>query len=186
MAFVSASGSLRGSDTDFDRRGRLSCLPSDHSILKPRRTRRLWLATLNLKQDMLPSYLYGPIAIAKGNILAQKSGTLHSRPIPTCRCTGRASAISSERTSYSLDSAVTVLTSSSHVVQASQNPIRLDHVMAVSIIWSARLTFNYWRKGGYTVGSEDYRWPIVKERIGTAGMFLLNVTFISLGQNVSS
>jgi steroid 5-alpha reductase family enzyme len=63
---------------------------------------------------------------------------------------------------------------------------RLDHVMAVSVIWSARLTFNYWRKGGYTVGSEDYRWAIVKDYIGPAGMFLLNVTFISLGQNVSS
>lgn len=21
-----------------------------------------------------------------------------------------------------------------------------------------RLTFNYWRKGGYSIGSEDYRW----------------------------
>lgn len=21
-----------------------------------------------------------------------------------------------------------------------------------------RLTFNYWRKGGYQIGSEDYRW----------------------------
>jgi steroid 5-alpha reductase family enzyme len=63
---------------------------------------------------------------------------------------------------------------------------RLDHVMAVSIIWSARLTFNYWRKGGYTVGSEDYRWAIVKDYIGAPGMFILNVTFISLGQNVCS
>lgn len=62
---------------------------------------------------------------------------------------------------------------------------RLNHVMAVSIIWGTRLTFNYWRKGGYTVGSEDYRWAIVKDRIGSTGMFLLNITFISLGQNVS-
>lgn len=62
--------------------------------------------------------------------------------------------------------------------------LRLDHVLAVSLVWSIRLTFNYWRKGGYSVGSEDYRWNIVKDRIGSAGMFLLNVTFISLGQNV--
>lgn len=61
---------------------------------------------------------------------------------------------------------------------------RLNHVLAVSLIWGARLTFNYWRKGGYTVGSEDYRWNIVKDRIGAPGMFLLNVTFISLGQNI--
>jgi hypothetical protein len=64
--------------------------------------------------------------------------------------------------------------------------LRLNHVMAVSIIWSMRLTFNYWRKGGYTIGSEDYRWAIVKDYIGPVGMFILNVTFISLGQNVCS
>lgn len=62
---------------------------------------------------------------------------------------------------------------------------RLNHVMAVSVIWSVRLTFNYWRKGGYTVGSEDYRWLIVKNYIGPTAMFILNCTFISLAQNVS-
>lgn len=64
--------------------------------------------------------------------------------------------------------------------------LRLDHIMAVSLIWGARLTFNYWRKGGYQVGSEDYRWNIVKDYIGAPGMFVLNVTFISLLQNVST
>lgn len=62
--------------------------------------------------------------------------------------------------------------------------LRLDHVMAVSLLWGGRLTFNYWRKGGYQVGSEDYRWNIVKDYIGAPGMFILNVTFISLGQNI--
>ncbi|CAO2653159.1 Nn.00g025700.m01.CDS01 [Neocucurbitaria sp. VM-36] len=62
--------------------------------------------------------------------------------------------------------------------------LRLNHVLAVSLIWGARLTFNYWRKGGYQVGSEDYRWNIVKDRVGAPGMFIFNVTFISLGQNI--
>jgi hypothetical protein len=61
---------------------------------------------------------------------------------------------------------------------------RLNHVMAVTLLWGARLTFNYWRKGGYTVGSEDYRWQIVKKRVGPVGMFVLNVLFISLAQSV--
>ncbi|KAH7082300.1 hypothetical protein FB567DRAFT_551269 [Paraphoma chrysanthemicola] len=61
---------------------------------------------------------------------------------------------------------------------------RLDHVLAVSVIWGARLTFNYWRKGGYTVGSEDYRWAVVKDYVGPVGMFIFNVTFISLAQNL--
>ncbi|KAF2476936.1 DUF1295-domain-containing protein [Lindgomyces ingoldianus] len=59
---------------------------------------------------------------------------------------------------------------------------RLDHVMAVSILWGARLTFNYWRKGGYSVGSEDYRWEYVKNYAGPTWMFIFNIGFISLGQ----
>ena len=35
---------------------------------------------------------------------------------------------------------------------------RLDMLLTAFVIWSIRLTFNYWRKGGYTKGSEDYRW----------------------------
>ena len=63
---------------------------------------------------------------------------------------------------------------------------RLNHVMAVSVLWGARLTFNYWRKGGYTVGSEDYRWEKVQKYVGPVGMFVLDVVFISLAQNVRS
>lgn len=63
---------------------------------------------------------------------------------------------------------------------------KLDHAMAVSIIWSVRLTYNYWRKGGYQIGSEDYRWNIVKDYIGGPAMFIMNVTFISFGQNVGT
>lgn len=53
-------------------------------------------------------------------------------------------------------------------------------------LWSARLTRNYYRKGGYSVGSEDYRWAIIKNKIGGLAMFVLNVTFISFIQSVSS
>lgn len=62
---------------------------------------------------------------------------------------------------------------------------RMDHIMAVTLLWGARLTFNYWRKGGYTVGSEDYRWNIVKDHAGPTVMFFFNIVFISLAQNVS-
>lgn len=37
---------------------------------------------------------------------------------------------------------------------------RLDNLLACSVVWSLRLTFNYWRKGGYSIGSEDYRWSV--------------------------
>ena len=63
---------------------------------------------------------------------------------------------------------------------------RVDNVLAVSVVWSLRLTYNYWRRGGYQVGSEDYRWLIIKNYIGSIPFFLLNVFFISTLQIVSS
>ncbi|EFX00503.1 duf1295 domain containing protein [Grosmannia clavigera kw1407] len=61
---------------------------------------------------------------------------------------------------------------------------RLDVVLFSSIVWSARLTYNYARKGGYSVGSEDYRWAIVKKNIPAWSFRLLNLTFISFIQSV--
>ncbi|KDN60580.1 hypothetical protein CSUB01_02079 [Colletotrichum sublineola] len=51
-------------------------------------------------------------------------------------------------------------------------------------IWSARLTFNYWRKGGYERGSEDYRWEIVRNYVPGWVFFIFNVTFISFYQSI--
>ncbi|CAK1355628.1 hypotheticalsprotein [Cercospora beticola] len=61
---------------------------------------------------------------------------------------------------------------------------RVDHVLAFSVIWSIRLTYNYWRKGGYQIGSEDYRWELIKKQIGSFGFFMLNILFISSAQIV--
>ncbi|EXJ77368.1 hypothetical protein A1O3_09594 [Capronia epimyces CBS 606.96] len=61
---------------------------------------------------------------------------------------------------------------------------RLDVAAAISVVWTTRLTYNYFRKGGYSVGSEDYRWAIVKEHIGPAVFFVFNVLFISLYQSL--
>jgi steroid 5-alpha reductase family enzyme len=63
---------------------------------------------------------------------------------------------------------------------------RIDNVLAFSVVWSLRLTYNYWRRGGYQVGSEDYRWLIIKKNIGSVPFFLLNLFFISTLQIVSS
>jgi steroid 5-alpha reductase family enzyme len=61
---------------------------------------------------------------------------------------------------------------------------RLDNILVFAVIWSTRLTFNYWRKGGYSIGSEDYRWERVKAYVGPAVMFVFNVTFIATIQSV--
>jgi len=61
---------------------------------------------------------------------------------------------------------------------------RVDLVLAWSILWSTRLTFNYARKGGYNIGSEDYRWEIIKAKVPGFIFFLFNITFISFMQSV--
>ncbi|GAB1320612.1 Steroid 5-alpha reductase C-terminal domain-containing protein [Madurella fahalii] len=61
---------------------------------------------------------------------------------------------------------------------------RIDTVLLVSVIWSIRLTFNYWRKGGYSVGHEDYRWEIIRGQMPKAAFHVFNWTFISFMQSI--
>ncbi|CAH0016514.1 unnamed protein product [Clonostachys rhizophaga] len=61
---------------------------------------------------------------------------------------------------------------------------RIDLIAVFTSLWSARLTFNYWRKGGYTVGSEDYRWAIVQKYLPRPVWIIFNITFISFIQSV--
>lgn len=50
--------------------------------------------------------------------------------------------------------------------------------------WGSRLTFNFWRKGGYHFDSEDYRWQIVKKLIGNDWKWdLFNLLFIHFYQH---
>ncbi|KFY22822.1 hypothetical protein V493_06302 [Pseudogymnoascus sp. VKM F-4281 (FW-2241)] len=59
---------------------------------------------------------------------------------------------------------------------------RLDTLLISVVIWSVRLTFNYWRRGGYSIGSEDYRWMIVKKKVDTWSPViwpLFNIIFIA-------
>ncbi|RKP10766.1 hypothetical protein THASP1DRAFT_10000, partial [Thamnocephalis sphaerospora] len=61
------------------------------------------------------------------------------------------------------------------------NP-RLLLVTCLITAWGARLTFNYWRKGGYAFGSEDYRWHHVQASIPSWAFQLLNLVFIAAFQ----
>ncbi|EWZ99085.1 hypothetical protein NW765_009014 [Fusarium oxysporum] len=60
---------------------------------------------------------------------------------------------------------------------------RVDLIAAATTLWSCRLTYNYWRKGGYNKGSEDYRWAILQQYVPRFVWFLFNVTFISFYQS---
>jgi steroid 5-alpha reductase family enzyme len=67
----------------------------------------------------------------------------------------------------------------------SANVPALPFLMFVVIfLWGARLTYNFARKGGYTLKGEDYRWPVMRERYHWIAFQLLNLVFIAPFQNV--
>jgi len=68
--------------------------------------------------------------------------------------------------------------------QAGFADARLNIMFVLVTAWGIRLTFNFARKGGYTPGGEDYRWPILREKLGRVGFQIFNATFISPYQNI--
>jgi len=69
--------------------------------------------------------------------------------------------------------------------------MRLLMMLLVTAVWGTRLTYNFWRRGGYTLppwaGAEDYRWAYVRKWpvLNTgAGWFLFNLLFISVYQHL--
>ena len=55
---------------------------------------------------------------------------------------------------------------------------RVNVMTLLVVLWGARLTFNFARKGGYRKGGEDYRWAHVRERMSPAAFQVLNITFV--------
>jgi steroid 5-alpha reductase family enzyme len=67
---------------------------------------------------------------------------------------------------------------------------RIWIMSALVIVWGARLSYNFYRKGGYNIilwkGEEDYRWKFVRELPVLKGRFrfgLFNLFFISFYQH---
>lgn len=67
---------------------------------------------------------------------------------------------------------------------------RLMLMALLVTVWGARLTFNFWRRGGYHwipwKGEEDYRWSVLRQNPLLGGRIrwaLFNLFFISLYQN---
>ena len=67
---------------------------------------------------------------------------------------------------------------------ASGGDARLLLMTALVVLWGARLTFNFARKGGYAPGGEDYRWKILQQRMRPWQYQLFNFFFISFYQNL--
>lgn len=64
----------------------------------------------------------------------------------------------------------------------SEGFYRLVIIAALVCIWGARLTYNFARKGGYSLSSEDYRWRTVLGWFGNAhGLWVLPWELFHLG-----
>ncbi|KAK4237398.1 hypothetical protein C8A03DRAFT_34645 [Achaetomium macrosporum] len=61
---------------------------------------------------------------------------------------------------------------------------RIEAALLFSTLWSVRLTYNYWRKGGYNIGHEDYRWELVRQRVPKVAFHVFNWTFVSFMQSI--
>jgi steroid 5-alpha reductase family enzyme len=68
---------------------------------------------------------------------------------------------------------------------------RLILMATLVTIWGLRLSYNFYRKGGYNIipwkGEEDYRWKVMRDNPALKGRFrfgLFNLLFISLYQNL--
>jgi steroid 5-alpha reductase family enzyme len=68
---------------------------------------------------------------------------------------------------------------------------RLYIMAALVTLWGFRLSYNFYRKGGYNIipwkGEEDYRWKVLRENPSLKGRFrfgLFNLFFISFYQNM--
>ena len=77
------------------------------------------------------------------------------------------------------------------ITVATVHSTRLILMASLMTIWGLRLSYNFFRKGGYNIipwkGEEDYRWKIIRETRFLKGRFrfgLFNLLFISLYQNI--
>jgi steroid 5-alpha reductase family enzyme len=63
---------------------------------------------------------------------------------------------------------------------------RLTLVTVLMVLWGIRLTYNFWRRGGYgnlIIHEEDYRWPILRKKMNPILFVVFNFTFIATYQN---
>lgn len=74
-----------------------------------------------------------------------------------------------------------------HFYEYDEVHYRMLLLTSVVTLWGTRLTFNFWKKGGYgnlIHHEEDYRWPIVRAKMHWVVFLIFNLTFIAIYQNV--
>ncbi|KAF9969262.1 hypothetical protein BGZ73_008473 [Actinomortierella ambigua] len=68
------------------------------------------------------------------------------------------------------------------------DPVPLNYRLVIATLlitlWGVRLTYNFYRKGGYGTEYEDYRWLVLQEKIPMGLWFIFNTVFICIFQNL--
>lgn len=57
-------------------------------------------------------------------------------------------------------------------------------VLSFTSAWGIRLTYNFYRKGGYQAGGEDYRWAYIRQNYHWILVEALNIVFTAYYQLV--
>ena len=60
--------------------------------------------------------------------------------------------------------------------------VRVNLMTALVVLWGVRLTYNFARKGGFRRGGVDYRWGVMRERLGPRRFQLLNFALVAPSQ----
>lgn len=72
-----------------------------------------------------------------------------------------------------------------HFWSYDKDNARLSVMVTLALAWGVRLTYNFYRKGGYTSHGEDYRWAVLRKEIPNPWLFhLFNLVFIAVLQNI--
>ncbi len=61
---------------------------------------------------------------------------------------------------------------------------RLALMTLLSVLWSARLTYNAIRRNMFKPGEEDYRWPLLRKTMSRPMWHLFSIFFIAIAQNI--
>lgn len=61
---------------------------------------------------------------------------------------------------------------------------RLALMTLLSVLWSARLTYNAIRRNMFKPGEEDYRWPLLRKTMSRPTWHLFSIFFIAITQNI--
>jgi len=139
---------------------------------------RLW--------SLAPALYVWHFALSSSSLLPSLTQSLPSWPLTPSRLMALSSGgVSAPAAGELVAEVETAVMGVAQVVVAVVNsiPLRLRVMALLSSVWGLRLSYNFYRKGGYNPRDEDYRWQHVQKLMPAFLFPLFNISFIALYQN---